>query len=140
MSQEILYSYRKLLNSEEFSYWLESNNIIDPIDSDSLHLTVAHSKNTPDFFKPDDFLLLVPQANRKIKVLGTTLVLAVSSNYLEKRWKYYIDNGCIWDYDSYIPHISLSYNNKNCKNAKLIEPFSGNILLSGEYIEQITER
>lgn len=134
-----IYVSRKLIKTDEFIYWMESNNIIDMIPENELHLTVAYSKKSVAFesLELDHFMLLIPKHNRKLKLFGNSLVLSVSSNYLNNRWKYYLDNGCSWDFPEYQPHISLSYNYKNLP--KDIEPFYGDILLGQEILEDLDE-
>lgn len=132
-----LYCSRKLLKSEEFIHWMDSNNIIDSLGSDELHLTVAYSSKSVDWdnINIDKYMLLVPRHNRKIKLFGNSLVLTVSSSYLKDRWEYYMEHGCSWDFPEYAAHISLSYNYKTFPTD--IEPFQGDILLGPEILKDI---
>lgn len=134
-----LYCSRKLLKSDEFYHWMLSNNIIDSLDQDDLHLTVAYSSKPVDWdnISIDKYMLLVPRHHRRLKLFGNSLVLTVNSNYLEDRWLYYLEKGCSWDFPEYQPHISLSYNYKTFPNN--IEPYQGDILLGPEIIEDIIE-
>ena len=134
-----LYCSRKLLKSDEFVNWMIVNNIIDKIDADDLHLTVAYSSVPVDAddICIDKYMLLVPKNGRRLKLFGNSLVLTVNSNYLDNRWNYYLEKGCSWDFPEYQPHISLSYNYKTFPTN--IEPFEGDILLGPEILEYLKE-
>lgn len=132
----IIYCYREVVNKEDIGIWLNSLNLIEPIDINDLHLTVSYKKDEIlNDIELDNYMYIVPHNNRKISILGTTLVLSISSLYLQHRWNYYIENEYHWDYNDYKPHISLSYNYKNYKFLGEIEPFKGDIILGPEIIK-----
>lgn len=132
----IIYCYREVVNKEDIGIWLNSLNLIEPIDINDLHLTVSYKKDEIlNDIELDNYMYIVPHNNRKINILGTTLVLSITSIYLQNRWNYYIENEYHWDYNDYKPHISLSYNYKNYKFLGEIEPFKGDIILGPEIIK-----
>lgn len=137
----IIYCYREVVNKEDIGIWLNSLNLIEPIDMNDLHLTVSYKKDEIlNDIELDNYMYIVPHNNRKISMLGTTLVLSITSIYLQNRWNYYIENEYHWDYNNYKPHISLSYNYKNYKFLNEIEPFNGDIILGPEIIKMKGEQ
>lgn len=137
----IIYCYREVVNKEDIGIWLNSLNLIEPIDINDLHLTVSYKKDEIlNDIELDNYMYIVPHNNRKINILGTTLVLSITSIYLQNRWNYYIENEYHWDYNDYKPHISLSYNYKNYKFLGEIEPFDGDIILGPEIIKMKGEQ
>lgn len=137
----IIYCYREIVNKKDIGLWLESLNLIEPINPNDLHLTVSYKKdNILPEIKKDDFMVVVPYTNRKITILGTTLVLSLSSSYLLNRWNYYLENNFHWEYNDYKPHISLSYNYKNYKFLGNVEPYYGDIILGPEILKFNNER
>ena len=76
--------------------------------------------------------------NRSIKVLGEATVLSFQSKALQDRWQYFKDNGASWDYDTYTPHLSISYV-KQYIPLKDVRPYIGNIILGQEVWEELDD-
>lgn len=89
----------------------EKLNVKEPVSADKLHATVVYSRKTVDLFPEDD--LSEPAQIVDIDVwdtkYGRTLIGKLKSDYLQSRFKEAQDAGATYDYDSYIPHVTLSY-------------------------------
>jgi len=68
----------------------------------------------------------------------SVLVLKFSCPNLEKRHKELMDeHNATWDYDEYIPHVTLSYDGKDIDISKLPK-FEKPIRVIGEYHEELS--
>lgn len=135
-----LYVMRPVTNAEEIVEWAKKNKFINITKPSDIHVTVAYSKKKVEWntlSKPKDRISVFTKDNRDIKVLGeSATVLSFKSKSLQDRWEYFIDNGCSWDYDSYTPHITISYVKQYNKNVK---PYIGDIFLGQEVWDSIDE-
>ena len=129
---QTLYVSRKLINVDELYSWCKENKIENLIDRDKLHVTIAYSKKEVDhsLFKPKDYRIKVANSNRELVILGkenNCLCLKFDSVILSKRHKHFIDNGCSFDYDSYKPHLTLSYNCDKLLDKKFLKKLMKNM-------------
>lgn len=128
-----LYVMRPVTNAEEILEWAKKEKFINITKPSDLHVTIAYSKKKVEWnilSKPKDRISVFTKDNRAIKVLGeSATVLSFKSKALQERWQYFIDNGCSWDYDSYTPHITISYVKQYNKN---VRPYIGDIFLGQE--------
>lgn len=139
---ETLYVNRPLENGEQFYKWAKSQRFTHILDPKDFHVTIAYSKKKVDWSK------LVPQKNninikggeRVIKPLGNegAVVLKFESNILTKRWKQIIDAGGSWDWESYQPHITISYNGSKLDLNK-VEIYDQPIILGPEEFKKLDE-
>lgn len=136
-SKKTLYVNRKVKDWSELIKFANDQKIQDIIDKKELHVTVAFSKTKVnwDDFKPDTKDLEINLKNAKVEKLWDALVLKFKSKDLEKNWKKYIDGWASWDFDSYNPHISLSY--KSDQDISKLWSFTWKIKLSWESMEEI---
>ena len=75
---------------------------------------------------------------RTVEPLGDkgAVVLKFTSPELQARWKQYRDAGASWDYDSYTPHVTLTYDGAGVDLSK-VEPYTGPIDLGPEKQEPL---
>lgn len=120
-----LYAYRPVLNAEEIIAWAKANGFAKTLLPDDMHVTVCFSRRPfsaelSEFIDRDDehfwwFDNEIPihEGNRSVEPLGDkgAVVLKISSDMLEYEWQSFIDRGASWDYESYQPHITLTYEN-----------------------------
>lgn len=96
---------------------VDGEGIPNAISPEDYHATIAHSSrsNIPGY-EPDGKLDEPAQAtidHFKIfntKEGGRCLVAALDSDYLRDRHQKTMDHGASYDFDEYIPHVTLSYN------------------------------
>lgn len=89
---------------------------IDSIPGDKMHCTIVYSRRpVPEIA---DFPINLPTSARikGYKLLdnsntgGQSLVCLLESNYLQQIFKTFTEDfGATWDYDEFIPHITLNY-------------------------------
>lgn len=138
--KKTLYCSRSVENPDDIINWANSQKIPNIIHPDELHVTVAYSSTPVNFnkFKPKDNFVYLPPAKRKITKFGTSVVLLLDSKYLDDRWKYFIDNGCSWDFSTYNPHVSVSYQDDDIDVSK-IKPYDGKIIFGEEKICEVNK-
>lgn len=59
------------------------------------------------------------------------VVLRFSSNSLRQRWQEFRDGGASWDYDEYLPHVTISYNAGHIDVTE-IAPYEGVLIFGPE--------
>jgi 2'-5' RNA ligase len=101
-------------SANDLRRWAKLNGFDKTLEPIDMHVTVAFSR-TPvqwNLIKPDVKKITVPNSNRSIMPLGDkgAVVLTLHSDDLTNRWHEFIDMGCSWDYDDYVPHVTISYN------------------------------
>ncbi len=132
-----MYVWRKVKNTKVLTDFMKANGVTGPVDD--FHVTVAFSRKALDFddFELDKNGVTVDLMDAKVKELGKALVIDCPSKDLEKRFKYFRDNGASWDFDGYLPHVSLSYEQEG--QPEKIEAFSGAIEFGPEEVMEIDE-
>ena len=135
-----LYVMRPVTNAEEIMEWAKKNKFINILKPSDVHVTVVHSKKKVEWsklIKPKDRINIFNK-ERSIKVLGEATVLSFKSKALQDRWQYFKDNGASWDYDTYTPHITISYV-KQYITLKDVRPYIGDIILGQEVWDELDE-
>ncbi len=91
--------------------WAESQGIKNVVPEELMHVTVAHSSvAVPDMQPLQDMLDIGP--GRWLSTLGKdgkAIVMMFASPELQERFKQFKAAGATWDFPSYMPHITLSY-------------------------------
>lgn len=133
-----IYGFRPVLNAEEIVAWAQENGITPTLQPDDMHVTVVYSKtpfmadtqveyNEPAWLWGDR--RIVRGGNRTIARLGKegeALVLKIESLDLLDEWLWHRKAGASWDYETYQPHITLSYSSDVSTD---FEAFDGDIIL-----------
>lgn len=100
-------------SAQRLHEWAVAQGIKNVVPPELMHVTQVHSKTAVDTetFKPQQTLLDVPADQRWLSQLGkgNALVLFFSSPELQQRFKEAEAAGATWDFKSYMPHITLSY-------------------------------
>jgi len=126
---------RKVVPNEEFTDWFLKSGF-QRSNLESLHVTIAYSKTPVDWSAPvfepkNGSLQLAADPFRSFKVFdGFLKVLTIQCSTLSIRWSELCAAGASWDFDNFIPHISLGV--ETAKSQEL-RPFQGQILLGPEY-------
>lgn len=126
--------------------WCTQNNIPNPVPKDKLHTTLLYSrKHLPDY---------VPQGNLPSAYIGlengydiwksssenptNCLVLKINCDDIVTRHKELMDtHQATWDYPSYDPHITMSYDIGGVDASKLDTSSIGELTFTDEYAEEL---
>lgn len=139
MSKKTLYVARRVKNGEDLVALAESLGLVDIIDKDEFHVTIAFSKEEVEWdnFVADTSELEITIEDATIEKLWDAIVIKFESQELKDAWQKYIDGWASWDYDEYIPHISLTYTG----DQEITEDtFSGVIKLWPETMDEVDEQ
>lgn len=125
--------------------WCKANKI--PVDKDffdNLHITICYSTKLFDIditdmiadlsdwtVKPIAFAQFGKDPDKKY------LVLKVKSTDCTRRWQHYIDQGASYDFDEYLPHISIALNFKGDLDQLDLDSLP-DLTLSEEYYEKLS--
>lgn len=133
--KQTLFVKRSVINGEAIAAWAKQQGFETTLPPEDMHVTVAFSK-TPlewDNVEPRTDALQTNSADREVKPLGGegAVVLRFESQDLQDRWQELCDAGAVWDYPTYQPHVTISYNAGDLDLSK-VEPFRGAIILGPE--------
>ena len=138
--KKTLYVKRQLLNGVHFKEWASGQGFKKTLEVDDFHVTIAFSRREIEWPKKDidaDHLFNIIPENPKIVPLGDdgAVVFKFDSTHLKERWNRYMNYGASYDYDSYQPHITISY--KCDKMPENIVPFSGALIFGPEEYSEL---
>lgn len=108
-----LYVYRPLLegSAKRLHDWAVEAGMQNVVPPELMHVTQVHSKTAVDALDPVDTVLDLPAQPRWLSPLGDkgALVMFVDSPDMAQRFTEAAAAGAVWDFPSYRPHITLSY-------------------------------
>jgi len=138
-----LYVRRQVLNAAEVLRWARSQGYTDTLSDDDLHVTVLYSRTPVDWMSiPESHssrVEVTPGGPRVVeRFSGGASVLRFRSYDLEWRHSHMVELGASHDFDSYQPHITISYS-PDAPDPESVEPYRGRILLGPEVFESIDE-
>ena len=141
-----LYVYRPLLNPEDVIAWAREQGFASTLAAEDLHVTITYSKTPVNWmlmggfwgWGPDTAQHLVPPGGpRLVEQLGDNAVAIVfTSGHLEQRHKEMRAAGTSWDYSSYLPHVTISYDPGDIDLAK-VTPYRGELRFGPEVFEEL---
>ena len=134
-SPRTLYVRRDVVNHESLRSWYGQQGL--ELDG-GLHVTIAFSRNPIlwSLVAPNEQPLLALSTARMERFGGDegALVLLLESRMLENEWQIFKTAGASWDYPSYRPHVTLTYN----KASKNLIPFTGILHLGPQIYDVVT--
>jgi hypothetical protein len=138
-----LYVCRYVDNAEDILNWARGQGVLNLLQPEDLHCTIAYSRAPVLWEKMDDAPeeINIPKGGTRIvDYLGDegALVLKFSSANLTNRWLSLINNGASWDHEGFQPHITLSYNAGGL-DVTAVVPYNGPILLGEEVFAPLDE-
>lgn len=137
-----LYASRPVTNAQAIIDWAVSQGFKSTLPASDLHVTVAYSRDAMDgsAVPAGAKSLTVAAGKRTVEPLGDegAVVLKFASDDMQARWKQYRDAGASWDYESYTPHITITYDGKGVDLSK-VKPYAGPIELGPEKQEALNE-
>ena len=133
------YVARKVKNAESL-YNHYKNQGVNVIPIEELHCTIAYSKKEfkPKLNSKDIEIMYDEDIYPYLEPLGNDgcIVMKFKSKEMTERWQDCIDRGAIYDYESYIPHITIAIDEKDLDLKSIRKP-DFNIILSDEYTEEL---
>ena len=144
MKLSTLYVSRWVLNGgEELAAWAHSVGFKKALKPRDFHVTLAFCPKIVDWDAlgqhTDPGIMLWNEAsNRKLISLDhKATAMSFDNNQLWCRWKDLVDKGVHWDYNTYQPHITISY--EDCSHIDLvnIKPFTGDLFLGPEIFREL---
>ena len=143
MSPRTLYVRRDVANKAAIVKWAKAQGIESVVDD--LHVTIAYSRQPVDWMKMGEpwqsKLEIAEGGPRAMAMFGpekNVLVLQFASSELQWRHERMRGEGCSWDFDSYEPHITITYQAPGV-DPESIEPYRGRIVLGPEIFEEVNE-
>lgn len=141
-SARTLYVSRKVQNAQEIIDWAKGQGFGKTLTPGDFHVTVAHSSAPVDWARlsAQTGALGVSGGSRRVDRLGDkgAIVLFFDSLDLTSRWGSFMAAGASWDYESYQPHITITYDGADMDVSK-VEPFEGEIVFGPEEFGEINE-
>lgn len=121
-----LYVHRPLVNADALIAWARAAGFKTTLAADDMHATIAYSKAPVDWdaLDPEEDPITVAPGARQVTPLGDegAIVLKFTSPDLQARWKEFGDAGATWDYPTFQPHVTISYDAGDVDLAK-VTPF-----------------
>lgn len=137
-----LYASRPVTNAADIIAWAAAQGFTSTLPAKDLHVTVAYSREPVNggAVRQTGAAVSVAGGKRTVEPLGDegAVVLKFASDELQARWKQYREAGASWDYDSYTPHVTLTYDGKGVDLSK-VAPYAGPIELGAEKQEALNE-
>ena len=98
----------KVLNYQQLAEWYSKQGLTT-IDPTELHCTIAYSRRLFQR-EPNLVEIIVSNSYPQLEPLGDEgcVVLKLKSKELEKRFQECIEAGATYDYENYIPHITIA--------------------------------
>ena len=127
----------KVKNNAELHDWFSAQDI-DVVPEDELHCTISYSRKVFDHTVNKEEIIITPEQLIGIEPLGDegAIVLKFESDELQDSFQTCMDEGATYDYDTYIPHISITYNGKDLDLSKIKLP-DFDIVLTEETVEPL---
>lgn len=136
-----LYVRRNLTpdSAATFIAWAQGQGFTGVMPASELHVTIVHSTQSVPI-RPAGGSVLAQTADRSVQALGDkgAVVLMFGSEDLTERWREAMGLGAAWDWDSYRPHVTITYDAGDLDLEK-IEPFAGDLVFGPEIHETLTD-
>lgn len=148
-----LYVRRDLLNAEEVRAFYRKQGLDAMVEASKMHVTVAFSRTPVDWFAIGECwtdgeggrLTVKAGGPRMLDLLGDkrdVLALLFASSSLSWRHEDMKGLGCSWDYPTYQPHVSLTWQLGNTLQERQdrltsLEPYTGELVFGPEVFEEV---
>ena len=141
-----LYVYRRLINAADVLAWAREQGFDTLVAPEDLHVTITYSKKPVNWFAIDNFgsfrdeLIVGPGGPRLVETMGGKGAVALCFQSPDLQWRHreMMEAGCSWDFPSYIPHITLTYDASGVDLAK-VQPWTGRLIFGPEIYEPIEQ-
>lgn len=141
-----LYVQRKLLNAAPLIAWAKQQGFKSTLPAEDMHVTVLYSKTAVDPMKMGEswsgdengHVRVKPGGPRAIERLGpSAVVLLFASDDIQYRHMRMVEAGGSHDFDSYQPHVTLSYEVPEGVDLEAIKPYAGALEFGPELFEPL---
>lgn len=101
--------------NQNLAAYQAQHGIPSPTPPDKFHITILYSRNYVPWQPKSDLDVVVTPEHSELAVFGprdggaSCLVWKLDSEYLTQRFELGMEMGATFDFDSYKPHITLSY-------------------------------
>lgn len=123
-----LYVMRPLLNGDDLIQWANANGFASTLAANDMHVTIAFSRAPVDWsaiYRENSTQLVAAGGVRTLQRFGDdAVVLGFSNDDLVRRHDEFGDAGASWDYDQYLPHVTISYQGADI-DIEALEPYQG---------------
>ena len=142
-----LYVYRRLLNADDLIAWATEQGFTALVPGSEMHVTVTYSRTPVNWMAmggywswtaDNDLHTVPPGGPRLVEAVGDqgAVALFFFSGHLAQRNREMRDAGASWDYASYLPHVTLTYQAGDL-DLSAIEPYRGELRFGPEVFEPI---
>ncbi len=137
---QTLFASRRLLNVDEVREWAKEQGFTTILTGDDMHVTVAFSKEKFAWgdIDPISRRLVIKGGERSIEQFGDATVLCFASKKLHDRWEQFGEAGASYDFPTYRPHVTISYNGENL-DLEGMRPFTGDLIFGPEELKEIND-
>jgi len=141
-----LYVQRKLLNAAPLIAWAKANGFKSTLPADDMHVTVLYSRTPVDPMKMgegwsgDDkgIVRVKPGGPRAIERLGPSAVVLLFASWdIEGRHRSMVEAGGSHDFDSYQPHVTISFDVPEDLELETLKPYAGALEFGPELFEPL---
>ena len=140
MAKRTLYVSRPLRNADELVGWAKGQGFGKTLTADDMHVTVAFSRAAVEWdeLAADAAPITVIGGARAVNPLGDegAIVLRFDSKPLADRWRALRDAGASWDYPSYQPHVTITYDG-TAVGLDSVVPFDGALVFGAEEFAEL---
>lgn len=135
-----LYVCRHLLNVDEFLEWATEQGFEETLEPGDLHVTQLYSKSPVEWgtFEPKTDELVIEGGPREVHPLGDegAIVLRFNAHPMQERHKEFLEGGGSHGYDSYKPHVTLTYEPGDLDISQ-VEAYTGPLVFGPEEFNEI---
>lgn len=140
-----LYVQRKLLNGRDLIAWAKANGFKSTLPADDMHVTVLYSRTPVDPMKMGEgwsgdengHVRIKPGGPRAIERFGDAVVLLFASWEIESRHRSMVEAGGSHDFESYQPHVTISFDVPENFDLETLKPYTGALEFGPELFEPL---
>lgn len=105
------YVSRSVKNHKQVYEWF-ANQGLTPVPSEELHVTISYSRVEFNHTADDKIIIIAPSQMLSIEPLGNEgcLTMKLTSDELKANFDKCMSEGATYDYDEYVPHITIAIN------------------------------
>ena len=132
-------------SNNKLAEYMRVNNIPEPVNTASLHTTIVYSKVPVPNFEPNHSVDIDVDTTHatfecwEMRNGARCLVLKYFSPYLHFRFQEAMQDGAMYDFDEYKPHVSLSYEMPADFDVSTLPPLGFPLKIVGEYSEPLIQ-
>lgn len=131
-----VYGYRPVVNGDALRAHFEAQGLSPMLPADDMHVTVVYSRSPyldsrdeleQDWLTEYTSPVVARGGTRSLVAFGTALVLLIDAPEVVSEWASHRQMGASWDYPSYQPHVTLTYQFQG--DPSTLAPYEGPIVL-----------